>query len=111
MVFGIELYLVNKPNYLIFATKSLPLNTIWVAKVKQILDDCGMSEIWTAQSPTSHLSKIVMERLKDQFTQKWNSNLNNSTKGHNYGIFKERIQLETFSKILYTHGKVLNRKS
>ena len=77
-------------------TETPHLNSKWVAKVKQILDDCGMSEIWTAQSPTSHLSKIVMERLKDQFTQKWNSNLNNSTKGRNYGIFKERIQLENY---------------
>ena len=55
-----------------------------------------MSEIWTAQSPTSHLSKIFMECLKDQFTYKWNSNLNNATKGRNYGNFKERIQLENY---------------
>ena len=72
------------------------LNSKWVTKIKQILDECGMSEVWLTQTPSQNLPKIVSETLRNQFCQKWNSDLNNSSKGRNYGIFKESINLEEY---------------
>lgn len=78
----------------------------WVTKIKQILYECGKSEIWLTQAPPINLAKVVSEILQNQFCQKWNSDLNNSSKGRNYGIFKESIQLEQYflklSPRLYT---------
>ena len=78
--------LIETPNF----------NSKWVTKVKQILDECGNSEIWISQMPTPNLSKMVAETLKNQFYQKWNSDLNKSSKGRNYGFFKESIKLEEY---------------
>ena len=72
------------------------LNSKWVTKIKQILDECGMSEVWLTQTPSQNIPKIVSETLRNQFCQKWNSDLNNSSKGRNYGIFKESINLEEY---------------
>ncbi|MCG8034442.1 MAG: reverse transcriptase family protein [Candidatus Thiodiazotropha taylori] len=88
----------SKLSYILYRklTETPSLNCKWVLKVKQILDECGMSEIWASQTSNPHISKKVTERLKDQYLQKWNASLNNSTKGRNYGIFKESIQLEEY---------------
>ena len=54
--------------------------------------------------PTPNLSKIVAETLKNQFYQKWNSDLNKSSKCRNYGIFKEFVitvaQILHFTRII-----------
>lgn len=68
----------------------------WLVKIKQILDDCGMSQTWLNQTPNLHLPRIVTQKLKDQFLQKWTNDLSNSTKGKNYSIFKESICLEPY---------------
>ena len=52
------------------------LNSKLVTKDKQILNECGKSEIGISQMPTPNLSKIVAETLKNQFYRKWNSDLN-----------------------------------
>ena len=53
----------------------------WVSQVKQILDDCGLSYIWLTQnfSNINWLKRTVEQRLKDQFLQKWRSELYSMT--------------------------------
>ena len=106
--FWSKILLINNLNYLVFYIEKLidtpNFNSKWVTKVIQILDECGISEIWISQMPTPNLSKIVAETLKNQFYQKWNSDLNKSSKGRNYGIFKEFVK--TVAQILHFTRKI-----
>jgi hypothetical protein len=52
----------------------------WVKFVKDILDNCGLSNVWTFQNinfDTEWVIAYVKLRLRDIFLQEWNSNLEN----------------------------------
>ena len=68
----------------------------WVCQIKHILDDCGLSEFWSNQVANPHISNRVELILKDQFLQKWNADLADSSKGRTYSSFKENIHLEEY---------------
>ena len=70
----------------------------WVSQVKQILDDCGLSYIWLTQkfSNTDWLKRTVEQRLKDQFLQKWRSELHSMTSCDIYVVFKQEFKLEKY---------------
>ena len=78
--------LINTPN----------LKSKWTLKIKNILDDCGLSQFWSNQIADLHISKRVEIILKDQFLQKWNTDLAESSKGRTYSSFKESIHLEKY---------------
>ena len=93
--------LTNKPtklSYILYRKliETPDLNPKWVTKIKQILDECGMSEVWLSQTPPRNLAKTVTEILQNQFFQSWGAELNESSKGRTYGIFKETIELEPY---------------
>ena len=66
--------------------------------MKSILDDCGLSFIWNDQIPINRLlsKSIVRQKLNDQFIQNWFSQINNTSKGEFYSLFKEEFQLESY---------------
>ena len=70
----------------------------WIASIKNLLDDCGLSEIWNSQSivNTNWLKNKVKQVLQDQFIQKWRSELNNMTSCDTYVNFKEVFELEKY---------------
>jgi hypothetical protein len=64
----------------------------WVKFVKDILDNCGLSNVWTIQNVnfnTEWVIAFVKLRLRDHFLQEWNSNLENSPKALNYRHYKQ----------------------
>ena len=70
--------LTNKPtklSYILYRKliETPDLNPKWVTKIKQILDECGMSEVWLSQTPPRNLAKTVTEILQNQFFQSWGS--------------------------------------
>ena len=67
---------------------------MWYKHIKQILDDCGMSHIWNAQNVdnVSWLYANVKQTLTDQFRQHWISDIQNSPKSLNHGIFKNEFK-------------------
>ena len=77
-----------KLSYILFGKSKSTL------KIKHILDDCGLSQFWSNQIADLHISKKVEIILKDQFLQKWNTDLAESSKGRTYSSFKESIHLE-----------------
>ena len=58
----------------------------WITAIKNILNECGLSYIWRTQTFTSELwlKNFIESILKDQFYQKWASDISNSNKCINY---------------------------
>lgn len=70
----------------------------WITYIENILNDCGFSEYWIAQNVPKciNLSKLVKQRLCDQFKQNWYTTIFNSPKCLNYRIFKYNHGLEFY---------------
>jgi hypothetical protein len=68
----------------------------WVCCIEKLLNDCGLSEYWLTQNVPKNviLSKIVKQRLCDQFKQSWSESVFTSAQCLNYRIFKCIHQLE-----------------
>ena len=77
----------------------------WIKFVKKTLEQLGFAEYWLNQNvqSASHFRNIIKLRLKDQFIQLWNEQMQNSTKCLNYRIFKTTFEFENYFKILPTH--------
>ena len=75
---------------------------IWFEKVRNILNECGMSNIWDTQTfiNSNWLCSSVKLKLKDQFVQTWHSLIENSSKAINDRIFKETFEFEKYFQIL-----------
>ena len=70
----------------------------WIKYIKSILDDCGLSYMWTNQLPIDRnsLKSIVKQQLVDQFIQNWFSQISNSSRGDFYSIFKSEFNIEPY---------------
>ena len=62
----------------------------WICHIENIFNESGYSDYWLSQNvPKSvNISKIVKQRLCDQFKQTWSTTVFNSPKCLNYRIFK-----------------------
>ena len=49
---------------------------------------------------SNHASKLVKQTLIDQYTQSWHGQLNLSSKGFNYKLFKDSIIFESYLTLL-----------
>ena len=89
--FKVYQYMCNMPNF----------NSKWINKIKSILNETGMSDVWLnqhmmqGQSPY-YLKLECKQRFIDQNMQNWHSSLQNASKGRNYSIFKSQIKLEDY---------------
>ena len=83
-------YLLNSPQ----------VNSKWIVSVQSLLSNAGRQDIWLNQNESTPKStgKLIKQTLIDQFFQQWNSQLDNSSKGRNYSIFKNNIQPEIDSQ-------------
>ncbi len=66
------------------------------------MNNCGLSYIWETQNFINNgwLCNSVKQILTDQFNQTWISCVQNSPKGLNYRIFKEKLEFEDYLKVL-----------
>ena len=74
----------------------------WLKHFKNILDDCGMSNIWLNQNfPNDKWLKLkVKQTLIDHFIQNWRSKIRNSPKALNYRLYKHNLEFESYLNIL-----------
>ena len=74
----------------------------WLKAVKEILDNCGFSYIWMNQNNinTKWLSLAIKQNLCDQFQQKWRSDIEDSSKGVHYRLFKDNLEFEPYLDLL-----------
>lgn len=70
----------------------------WLLKIKEILNECGLYNLWIRQQVDNcnNLGKIVKEKLSANFESEWIEELNNSPKCYTYRIFKTKFQLEPY---------------
>ena len=81
------------------ALRAMPnFESKWLKCIKEILCDAERPDLWDKQNDicSKNISKIIKPRLIDQYKQSWHSSLQESSKGRNYALFKDRIELETY---------------
>lgn len=73
-------------------------NFKWISFLKSIFDSCGLSYIFTDQQfiDFSLYKQLIKQILQDQFVQKWHSDIDNSSRGSFYELFKQNFGLETY---------------
>ena len=61
-----------------------------------------MIDLWENQSVNMHtgVHHCIKNILKDQFIQRWNQQLSNSSKGLNYSLYKTEFSFEEYLNIL-----------
>ena len=75
----------------------------WIRAIKEIVKGCGFPGIWESRVISCSLECFklkVKQNLKDQFFQKWSSQVDQSSKCLNYIIFKSFLKLEQYLTIL-----------
>ena len=70
----------------------------WTSNVKQILCNTGRNDVWVNQNNSipNNIKFYIKQNLQDQFIQRWRSDLTMSSKGKNFHVFKDSIQLESY---------------
>ena len=92
-----KLLFINFNNY--------GLESRWLTFIKNIFDNCGLTNVWSSQNYFSSewIEKCVKLRLLDQFKQEWASEIFNSPKTLCYRIFKTDFCYEKYLSILPPH--------
>ena len=72
----------------------------WLNFVRNTLDNLGLTYIWrnfeTCSLSLNQFKKLTMDRLKDQFLQFWNNQIQTNEICMNYRIFKTSFNLEQY---------------
>ena len=70
----------------------------WINYVKSIFENAGLSYIWLQQMyiEPEYLRYILKLNLRDIFIQNWFSQIENSSRGEFYCIFKRKFKIETY---------------
>ena len=77
-------------------------NFKWITTIKEMLISVGKSELFNKNiiyNPKAVKGNIT-KTLHDLFIQEWNAKMSQSSKGRNYHIFKENIELESYLKLI-----------
>jgi hypothetical protein len=75
-----------------------PIHFKWITYVKSIFDECGLSFIWNDQTHMNRnvLKSVLKQKLLDQYILHWFQQINSSSRGEFYGIFKTEFKLEPY---------------
>lgn len=72
----------------------------WLDYVKNILDSVGLSYVWiyhkTCLPDITYLKVAIKHKLQDQFIQSWFNQMDISSRGQQYSMFKYRFGLEDY---------------
>ena len=69
----------------------------WLQHIKSTLCNIDRNDIWlNQQNLYGNIKCVVKNTLTDQFIQRWQSQLQQSSKGKNYNVFKETISFENY---------------
>ena len=76
------------------------LNSPWLTQICNILNECGFSYIWLSHNFALFDKKWLFHSIKDilfdQFKQKWTSEIENSSRGISYRLFKQEFGFESY---------------
>ena len=70
----------------------------WIKNVKEILNNCGMSNIWETHSFPNEkwLVNAVKQKLRDIYITNWHAQLDKSDSATSYKIFKTTFGMENY---------------
>ena len=68
----------------------------WAQGIKSLLDNLGFSQMWHNQLIEIQCFGIIMNRIRDHFTQHWFANISNSSKLEYYCQFKTEFKMEKY---------------
>ena len=72
------------------------MHSNWIFKIQRILEEFGRPDLWLNQFCNHYCSKMIKSVLEAHFLQTWSTKLESSSKGLNYRLIKDSINLESF---------------
>ena len=101
---------IDKLSYKIYSFMlNSGTNYKWIAKIKNILDSTGLTNIWLQQFNgyvPNNIHLLVKQTLIDQYIQNWNELRNRSHKGKMYLAFKTNFQFEPYLTMLTQNNAI-----
>ena len=82
-------------NILSYETEQLGNHSKWLNHIKHILDVCGLSYMFN-NIANIKIEMIVENILHDQYLQEWKQNIEHSSKGSFYKLFKNTLKFEPY---------------
>ena len=81
---------------------AIPQKSKWLYCIRNILTETGRFDLWLNQDyiQSRNVGRLIKQVLIDQNLQKWHACLQESSKGLNYKLFKQSIELEQYFLIL-----------
>jgi hypothetical protein len=79
----------------------------WLNVIKSIFEKTGPNYLWNHQQSfhSVQLKFIVKQNLTDQYIQNWFNQIENSSRGKCYGMFKNEFNLEKYLLKLLPHER------
>ena len=74
------------------------LTNPWLDCIQKIFNTSGAPNIWHEQGHNINvkwITSVMKQTLQDQFIQKWSSDVNKSSKGQMYRIYKQNFGFES----------------
>ena len=71
-------------------------NKSWAFKIKQQLDNLGFSDLWFNEHVNIAHYHLIKQRVTDHYIQKWQSDVNSSSRLTYYSKFKTSFELESY---------------
>ena len=77
----------------------------WITFIKNIFNETDLTDIWINQNniQNNQICKLIKQSLSDQYLQSWTAQLQLSSKGKNYNLFKDNINFEPYINMLPKH--------
>ena len=68
----------------------------WAGKIKQILDEIGMAELWLSQNTTNITIHHIKQRIIDIYHQTWKTSVDQSNRLSTYSWYKSVLTQEIY---------------
>ena len=85
-------------QYLLELDQQNTYTSPWISYVKKVLNECGRSDLWINQTTINPqiVKPLITQTLKDQFVQKWRSDLATMSSCDLYNTLKGQFELEKY---------------
>ena len=78
-------------------------NKNWALKMKSMLHELGLANIWINQDNFNINLQPINLRILDIYKQTWFSDINNSSRLSSYCLYKQEVEIEFYQKQICTN--------
>ena len=72
----------------------------WRAHVNNLLQNLGLAYLFHNETASNSEVNMIIQRIKDTYTQQWVSNVNSSSKLNSYKLFKKSLTAELYLDVI-----------